>query len=136
MQTPKGMPKGLRLDTDYVDDEPVPEPELELGSLSEGFFTEADADGDGFVTKSEFIQWHKFKYGRAPTPTEMKGFYEADDNGDGSISKAEFDDYMSSKVKRKKKLSLQTSFAGDAAPDEFGPVPEPVPHHCTTSLLL
>eukprot|EP01052_Picozoa_sp_SAG31_P016841 SAG31_NODE_1130_length_9750_cov_9.716299_7_plen_146_part_01 len=117
------MPKkGPTIETDFVapaNEPPEPEPELELGSLSEGFFTEADADGDGMVTKAEFIQWHQVEKGRAPSDADMKKFYEADANGDGSISLAEFEIYISRR-KRTPKLALQTSFPS-AAP----PVPEP-----------
>ena len=50
-----------------------------------------DADGDGVVTKAEFIRWHHVKWRRAPTDLDMKKFYDADSNGDGSISSAEFE---------------------------------------------
>ena len=36
---------------------PVPEPELEMGVLEQGFFAAADADNDGYVSKSEFVAY-------------------------------------------------------------------------------
>eukprot|EP01051_Picozoa_sp_SAG22_P000507 SAG22_NODE_14_length_33165_cov_13.196698_26_plen_364_part_00 len=109
-------------------DEVVPEPSLELGTLSEGFFTEADADGDGMVTKAEFMQWHAANHdGRPPAHADMMKFYEADENDDGSISLAEFQKYVSRKKKKSApKLALSTtSFVADDLGHTDGPVPEP-----------
>ena len=114
------MPRPRAISTDHHDAEEPPPNALELGSLSEGFFSEADANGDGMVTKAEFIQWHHVKKGRAPTDVDMKKFYDADTNGDGSISVAEFERYISKR--RAPKLALQTSMAASGS-DE--PVPEP-----------
>ena len=114
------MPRPRAISTDHHDAEEPPPNALELGSLSEGFFSEADANGDGMVTKAEFIQWHHVKKGRAPTDVDMKKFYDADTNGDGRISVAEFERYISKR--RAPKLALQTSMAASGS-DE--PVPEP-----------
>lgn len=73
---------------------PLPEPAAELGALEDGFFEEADADHDGFVSKSEYIGYHYTRSGRAPSAADWKTFYAADANHDGRISREEFDAYI------------------------------------------
>ena len=73
---------------------PVPEPAAEMGALSEGFFEEADANNDGFVSKAEFVAYHYTRTNKSPGVEEWKAFYDADANHDGQISRAEFDDHI------------------------------------------
>lgn len=56
----------------------------------------ADADGDGFISKREYVQWHNTNKGRGPTDAEMKIFSDADADGDGQISMAEFAKFSNS----------------------------------------
>ena len=48
----------------------TPEPATELGMMQDLFFDfdTADADGDGFVSKSEFAAFRRNQSGEAPTP--------------------------------------------------------------------
>ena len=87
---------GLTIDTASTDVDAAaadPEPAMELGVLAEGFFDEADADHDGFVTKTEFVAHRRKQCGEPPSLEDWKLFYAADANGDGRISKREFDDF-------------------------------------------
>ena len=87
---------GLTIDTASTDVDAAaadPEPAMELGVLAEGFFDEADADHDGFVTKAEFVAHRRKQCGEPPSLEDWKLFYAADANGDGRISKREFDDF-------------------------------------------
>jgi Ca2+-binding EF-hand superfamily protein len=109
---------------------PVPEPELEMGVLAQGFFAAADADNDGFVSKSEFVAYCYKRKGRSPDTSDWKTFYSADANGDGRISREEFEKYVDarwvaeseSKSGGKPRPMLDTI---NIEPDADAPVPEP-----------
>lgn len=124
--SPKTM--SLSIDTTACagDDVPVPEPELEMGVLEQGFFSEADADNDGYVSKSEFVAYCYKVKGRSPGADDWKVFYAADANGDGRISREEFEKYVEArwvnKSGSKPQLSLDTI---NVEADADGAVPEP-----------
>ena len=50
-----------------------------------------DADGDGVVSKAEFVQWHSSQRGWPPTDAETRRFVAADADGDGVTTAAEFE---------------------------------------------
>ena len=97
-------------------DEGVPEPAMELGVLSEGFFDEADADDDGFVSKGEFVAYCHRRKGTSPSEDDWKAFYAADANGDGRISKDEFEHYVDSQWTAGGGLSIDTVNVAAAGP--------------------
>ena len=85
---PDTMPLSIDTTQPAGDDAgPVPEPELEMGVLEQGFFAVADADNDGYVSKSEFVAYCYKMKGRSPDADEWRTFYAADANGDGRISR-------------------------------------------------
>jgi hypothetical protein len=55
--------------------------EFALGALSEGFFAEADTNGDGVVSKQEFVAWHVQASGGAPTEDDWRLFNAAAGSG-------------------------------------------------------
>jgi Ca2+-binding EF-hand superfamily protein len=123
------MPLSIDTTERAVDDAgPVPEPELEMGVLEHGFFAAADADNDGFVSKSEFTAYCYKRKGRSPDTDDWKTFYAADANGDGRISREEFEKYVDarwiSESERggKPRLMLDTI---NIEPVADAPVPEP-----------
>jgi hypothetical protein len=52
-------------------------------------FADADADGDGEVSKEEYFQWYRKDFDREPSDEEWKQFHVADKDGDGSVSRDE-----------------------------------------------
>jgi hypothetical protein len=52
-------------------------------------FAEADTDGDGQLSKDEFIAWYREQFNREPNKAEWEQFKKADKDGDGSISLVE-----------------------------------------------
>ena len=78
--------KGLKIEVahgvEVPHDQATPSGEFALGALADGFFAEADTDGDGFVSKEEFVAWHVRMTGVAPGREEWQLFYDADGNGD------------------------------------------------------
>jgi Ca2+-binding EF-hand superfamily protein len=85
----------MQIDVDgSADSAQTPEPACELGVLDDGgFFDKADSDNDGYVSKSEFVEYCYTQQGSAPTAGDWKMYYSADTNGDGRISRVEFDEY-------------------------------------------
>ena len=131
--SPRRRPKALAIDVVAEAERlPVPEPEAELGVLDGGFFESADADGDGFVTKTEFAGWCHKHLGAAPTAEQWRQFYEADENGDGQISRQEFEQYSFSlggssggKSGKKAGLTLDVASIHSVAEVDKLPLPEP-----------
>ena len=126
MPSAKAMPLSIDTTARAGDDAPVPEPELEMGVLEQGFFAEADADNDGYVSKSEFVAYCYKGKGRSPDADDWKVFYAADANGDGLISREEFEKYVQARWVNESgsrpRLTLDTI---NVEPDTDGAVPEP-----------
>ena len=51
---------------------------------------EADMDGDGYVSTTEFAAFIQKQTGLAPTAFDRKAFNDADENADGQMDRAEF----------------------------------------------
>ena len=80
---------------------------------------DADVDGDGQVSKTEFAKWYQDNFGRDPNGKEWKQFHDADKDDNGSVSAVEIAASLATKEKKKfcacccysPKLSLEYQIA-------------------------
>src|SRR5262245_9287909 len=91
----------------FAEDAPATPP---TGGHHKDMLAEIDTDGDGAVSKAEFLAFHE------------KRFAEIDTNSDGKIEKAEAE---AKKAEWKEKRKAHMKDKGEAAPAETPPVETP-----------
>ena len=75
------------------DDKKVTVQQEEEGKDSEDSEEEEEEEEEETMSKNEFVQWHKYQRGRAPSGDEMDQFHAMDVKGDGQIKMADFEKY-------------------------------------------
>ena len=76
------------------DDKKVTVQQEEEGKDSEDSEEEEEEEEEETMSKNEFVQWHKYQRGRAPSGDEMDQFHAMDVKGDGQIKMADFEKYI------------------------------------------